>query len=80
MEAYYRLCADEGATEEDVAKSKAAMSSMQVIIGDVGVLRKVAKDIIQDYQVRSSNTDRLQKAMRSKRLDVKRFEYLCKRN
>lgn len=63
VEAYYRLCADEGATEEDIAKSKAAMSSMQVIIGDEGVLRKVAKDIIQDYLVRISNTDRLQKAM-----------------
>jgi type I restriction enzyme R subunit len=63
VEAYYKLCADEGATEEDIIKSKAAMSSMQVIIGDEDVLQRVAKDIIQDYQVRISNTDRLQKAM-----------------
>ena len=63
VEAYYKLCADEGATEEDIAKSKAAMSSMQVIIGDEDVLRRVARDIIQDYQTRTSNTDRLQKAM-----------------
>ncbi len=63
VEAYYKLCADEGATEEDIAKSKAAMSSMQVIIGDEDVLRRVVRDIIQDYQTRTSNTDRLQKAM-----------------
>ena len=63
VEAYYKLCADEGATEEDIAKSKAAMSSMQVIIGDEDVLRRVAIDIIQDYKERISNTDRLQKAM-----------------
>lgn len=63
VEAYYKLCADEGATEEDIAKSKLAMSSMQVIIGDEDVLRRVANDIIQDYQKRISNTDRLQKAM-----------------
>lgn len=63
VEEYYKLCADEGATEEDILKSKAAMSSMQVIIGDEDVLRRVAIDIIQDYKKRISNTDRLQKAM-----------------
>lgn len=63
VEAYYRLCADEGATEEDVAKSKAAMSSMQMIIGDDDVLERVARDIITDYKKRTENVDRLQKAM-----------------
>lgn len=63
VEAYYRLCADEGATEEDIAKSKAAMSSMQMIIGDDDVLERVAKDIIADYKKRTENVDRLQKAM-----------------
>ena len=63
VEAYYKLCADEGATAEDIAKSKAAMSSMQVIIGDEKVLRKVAGDIIEDYQTRTDGVDRLQKAM-----------------
>ena len=63
VEAYYRLCADEGATEEDIAKSKAAMSSLQVIIGDDDVLKRVARDIIEDYKKRTSETDRLQKAM-----------------
>lgn len=63
VEEYYRLCADEGATPEDIAKSKAAMSSMEVIIGDEDVLRRVAKDIIEDYKRRTETTDRLQKAM-----------------
>ena len=63
VEEYYRLCANEGATPEDIAKSKAAMSSMEVIIGDEDVLRRVAKDIIDDYKRRTETTDRLQKAM-----------------
>lgn len=63
VESYYKLCADEGATPEDIAKSKAAMSGMQVIIGDEGVLKKVAQDIINDYERRTAETDRLQKAM-----------------
>lgn len=63
VEEYYRLCADEGATDEDIARSKAAMSSIQVIIGDEDVLKRVAKDIIADYKKRTDNTDRLQKAM-----------------
>lgn len=63
VEAYYKLCAEEGATEEDIAKSKAAMSNMQVIIGDDDVLERVAKDIIADYIKRTDGIDRLQKAM-----------------
>ena len=63
VEAYYKLCADEGATPEDIAKSKAAMSSMQVIIGDEDVLERVAKDIIADYIKRTEAEPRLQKAM-----------------
>lgn len=63
VEAYYRACADEGATAEDIAKSKEAMSGMRVILGDEDVLRRVARDIIDDYKKRTSATDRLQKAM-----------------
>ncbi len=63
VEEYYRLCADEGATPDDIAKSKAAMSSMTVIIGNDDVLRLVARDIIADYEQRTAATDRLQKAM-----------------
>ena len=63
VEEYYRLCADEGATPEDIAKSKAAMSSMEMIIGDEDVLHRVARDIIDDYKRRTETTDRVQKAM-----------------
>lgn len=63
IEEYYQLCAEEGATPEDMAKSKKAMSGMEMIIGDERVLRLVAKDIIEDYKCRMETTDRLQKAM-----------------
>ena len=63
VEEYYRLCADEGATPEDIAKSKVAMSSMEMIIGDEDVLHRVARDIIDDYKRRTETTDRVQKAM-----------------
>lgn len=63
VEAYYRLCADDGATAEDIKKSKEAMSSLQMIIGDEDVLRRVASDIIADYKKRTEQTERIQKAM-----------------
>ncbi len=63
VEAYYKLCADEGASPEDIEESKKAMSSMQVIIGDEDVLERVARDIVTDYINRTEGVDRLQKAM-----------------
>lgn len=63
IEEYYQLCAEEGATPEDIDKSKKAMSGMEKIIGGERVLRRVAKDIIEDYKCRTETTDRLQKAM-----------------
>lgn len=64
IENYYKLCADEGATSEDIIKSKAAMSSLEVILGDEGRLRRVAKDIIEDYETRiADKPGLLQKAM-----------------
>lgn len=64
IERYYKLCADEGATAEDILKSKAAMSSLEVILGDEGRLRRVAQDIIKDYETRlADKPDLLQKAM-----------------
>ena len=64
IENYYKLCADEGATSEDIIKSKAAMSSLEVILGDEGRLRRVAQDIIADYETRlTDKPDILQKAM-----------------
>lgn len=63
VEHYYEQCADDGATPEDIQKSKEAMSSLRVILQDEDRLRRVAKDIIQDYKLRLETTDRLQKAM-----------------
>lgn len=64
IEAYYKQCADDGATEEDVEASKRAMSSMEVILGDPARLERLATDI-HDHYVASCENDpeRIQKAM-----------------
>ncbi len=64
IEAYYAKCADEGSTPEDIAKSKKAMSSLEVILGEPERLDRLAKDI-HDHYVASVATDpeRVQKAM-----------------
>lgn len=64
VEEYYKQCEEEGANAEDIAKSKKAMSSMQVILGDSDRLHRLAKDIIVDYETRCADKpDLLQKAM-----------------
>lgn len=63
VEAYYKACADEGATEEDIARSKKAMSSMMAILDNEDRIKRVAKDIVEDYKKRIDTTTRLQKAM-----------------
>lgn len=63
VEDYYKLCADEGSTPEEIAASKKAMSSMRVILDNDDRLRRVAQDIIQDYEARLATTRRVQKAM-----------------
>jgi type I restriction enzyme R subunit len=64
IDAYYKQCADEGATEDDVAASKAAMSAMEVILGDDERLDRLAKDIIDHYTNACENkADVIQKAM-----------------
>lgn len=64
IDAYYKQCADEGATEEDVAASKKAMSAMEKILGDDGRLEQLAKDIIEHYTNACDNKpDVVQKAM-----------------
>lgn len=63
VEAYYKTCADEGATEEDIARSKKAMSSMMAILDNEDRIKRVAKDIVEDYKKRIDTTTRLQKAM-----------------
>ena len=64
IEAYYKLCAEEGATEEDVEASKKAMSSMEIILGEPSRLERLAVDI-HDHYVSScaKDPDRVQKAM-----------------
>ncbi|MEW6774084.1 MAG: HsdR family type I site-specific deoxyribonuclease [Bacteroidota bacterium] len=64
IDAYYKQCADEGATAEDVEASKKAMSAMEVILGDEERLERLAKDIIEHYTNSCENKpDVVQKAM-----------------
>lgn len=64
IENYYKRCADDGATKEDIEASKAAMSSMDVILGEPLRLERLAVDI-HDHYVSSceKEPDRVQKAM-----------------
>ena len=64
IEDYYKKCADEGATEQDIAASKRAMSSMEMILGDQSRLERLATDI-HDHYVKAcyEDPDRVQKAM-----------------
>lgn len=64
IENYYKLCADEGATFEEIEKSKRAMSSMDIILGEPSRLERLAVDI-HDHYVSSCENDpnRIQKAM-----------------
>ena len=64
IEAYYAKCAEEGSTKEDIAKSKKAMSSLEVILGEPERLDRLAKDIHDHYVSAVANDpDRVQKAM-----------------
>ena len=64
IEAYYAQCADEGSTREDIERSKKAMSSLEIILGEPARLDKLAVDI-HDHYVSSvaKDPDRVQKAM-----------------
>lgn len=64
IEEYYKNCADDGATYEDIEASKKAMSSMEVILGEPSRLERLAVDI-HDHFVSSCAQDpeRVQKAM-----------------
>ena len=64
IEAYYKTCAEDGATEEDIEASKKAMSSMEVILGEPSRLERLATDIHDHYVSSCANDpDRVQKAM-----------------
>ena len=64
IEEYYKQCAEDGATREDIEASKKAMSSMEVILGEPSRLERLAVDIHDHYVSACSNDpDRVQKAM-----------------
>lgn len=64
IEDYYKKCADDGATEEDIEASKKAMSSMEVILGEPSRLERLAVDIHDHYTAAcDDDPDRIQKAM-----------------
>lgn len=64
IEAYYKKCADDGATIEDVEASKRAMSSIEVILGEPSRLERLAVDIHDHYvSACAKDPDRVQKAM-----------------
>lgn len=64
IETYYKNCADDGATADDIEASKRAMSSMEIILGEPSRLERLAIDI-HDHYVAScaGDPDRIQKAM-----------------
>lgn len=64
IEDYYKKCADDGATYDDIEASKRAMSSMEVILAEPSRLERLATDI-HDHYISScdSDPDRVQKAM-----------------
>lgn len=64
VEEYYKGCAEEGSTLEDIEASKKAMSSLQVILGEPQRLERLAVDIHDHYiKACSGDPDRVQKAM-----------------
>lgn len=64
IENYYKKCADDGATYDDIEASKRAMSSMEVILGEPSRLERLAVDIHDHYvSACDQDPDRTQKAM-----------------
>lgn len=64
IENYYKKCAEDGATKDDIEASKRAMSSMKVILAEPSRLERLATDIHDHYIMSCEcNPDRVQKAM-----------------
>lgn len=64
IEDYYKKCANDGATYDDIEASKHAMSSMEVILAEPSRLERLAVDIHDHYTSScNSDPDRVQKAM-----------------
>ena len=63
IENYYKKCADDGATYEDIEASKKSMSSMEVILGEPSRLERLATDIHDHYvSACAGDPDRVQKS------------------
>jgi type I restriction enzyme R subunit len=64
IESYYKKCAEDGATKEDIEASKKAMSSMEIILSEPSRLERLAVDIHDHYvSACDKDPDRIQKAM-----------------
>ena len=64
IENYYKKCAEDGATFDDIETSKRAMSSMEVILGEPSRLERLAVDIHDHYiSACEQDPDRTHKAM-----------------
>ena len=64
IEDYYKKCANDGATYDDIEASKHAMSSMEVILAEPSRLERLVVDIHDHYTSScNSDPDRVQKAM-----------------
>ena len=64
IEKYYQDCAAEGSSEEQIERSKKAMSQMKVILKHPERIKKLAKDIVEHYETLcSEKPEVVQKAM-----------------
>lgn len=64
IENFYKKCAQDGSTKEEIIASKRAMSSMEMILGEQSRLDRLAVDIHDHYQsCRDNDPSRIQKAM-----------------
>ncbi len=64
VEEYYRQCEMEGASAQDVDKSKEDMSQMKIILGNEERLERMAADIVSHYeQMVELQPELIQKAM-----------------
>lgn len=64
IEAYYKQCAEEGVDKDKIERSKRAMASLNIILGDDGRLQRLATDIVHHYEDFTSNApDVVRKAM-----------------
>ena len=52
IEEYYSKCAEEGASEYQIEESKRAMTSMEVLLSDEKLLKRISEDFVWHYEKR----------------------------